>query len=233
MRTEYRDAFIGVGVLAALVLAYMYVVEPWLTSQQSQANAANNAAQALSALQPSSQGASSTPTYNLPAQLVLPPFNQGNAPVGSPGGPAAIPTDSSSGGGGGCGCNACDAATSGGQSYLQSMLNFWQSQGISNPPSDVPPGGFDVLPTPATIAPPPDEQNYQNTYPIWSVEEGLSQPNPSISAGAYQRDFIPGSASWTGAQQYKAYQLLLGGLFKDAPPSQQEQVMNTVNAMTS
>jgi hypothetical protein len=235
VKADYRDALIGGGILVAAILAYIYVVEPYLAQSNAAANAANNAAQqAASALQSASQGASSTPSYNLPSQLVLPPFNQGNAPVGSPGGPSAIPTDSSSGGeGGGCGCNACDAATSGGQSYLQSMLNFWRSQGIANPPSDVPPGGFDVLPTPATITPPPQQQNYQNTYPIWSVEEGLTQPNPTISAGAYQRDYIPGSASWTGAQQYKAYEILLGGLFKDASPSLQEQVMNTVNAMPS
>jgi hypothetical protein len=237
MKTEYRDALIGGGVLVILVLAYLYVVEPWLANQQQQTAADEQNANALvSALTPSSTSAQTTPAYNMPSTLVLPPFNTGNAPTGSPGGPPAIPPDSSSGNAANtesnCGCNACNVGNgSGGNSYLATFLSWMKGLQIQSPANTVPPGGFDALPTPATISPPQLNMPFANTYDVWAAKEGFEAPNPNINQNNVQEDSIPGSQGWNGQQIYAMYTALRGGLFKNASPADQQAALQKVWAM--
>jgi hypothetical protein len=230
MTENTRDAIIGGGVLVAIILAYIYVAEPWLANQAAQTTADQSSATALGDLQPNSVAAASTPITNLPPTLVLPPYNVGNVPPSMPQGNATSGGSSSD-----CGCesNACGTNYGQGSAFSQ-LLNFWNSNaGIVDGPS-LPAGSTDTLTVPATISVPPEVSSlYYNTYPIWAAKEGFSPPNPNINANTHQEDTIPGSQQWNGQQQWTAYNTLQGALFRNASPALQQAVMTAVYKIAS
>lgn len=218
MTKEHQDALAAGALIVAVFVGWYFFVHkpssPSTTSNSSESEPVN------------SLSTSSVPSYNIPPTLVLPPFNTGNTVAGMP-----THTDTSSSEHGGCGCNACGT---GGNNYFSEFLKAFDSnnEGIVAPANTAASSDTFKLSTPTPITAPVLNVPYANSYAQWAVKEGFQQPNNAMTGTTSQRDMIPGSQNWTGAQIYKAYQLLKGGLFGNANPYWQQQLLDQVNAMT-